>query len=129
MTVSSHLDQEFLPKMKALEDSIQSMAAFQEQFALFFNEKVRRLTPGTSCVILLESLYLSQKLQAALCFTFVSRISYLIFQVTFSLNQLLISNYPCKNVKHLCMGSFSGEQSSASHFLAITLQPLEAFML
>ncbi|XP_015749721.1 PREDICTED: kinesin-like protein KIF11 [Acropora digitifera] len=44
LTVSSHLDQEFLPKMKALEDSIQSMAAFQEQFALFFNEKMNNLS-------------------------------------------------------------------------------------
>ena len=34
-------NQEFLLKIRALENSVQSMATFQEQFALFFTEKVR----------------------------------------------------------------------------------------
>lgn len=42
--LSSHLDQEFLPKMKALEDMVQSTVAFQQQLALFFNEKLNYLS-------------------------------------------------------------------------------------
>ena len=38
--LSTHKDQEFLPKMRALENSVQSMASFQEQFSVFFSEKV-----------------------------------------------------------------------------------------
>lgn len=33
-------NEEFLPKMRELEISVHSMAAFQEQFAVFFNDKV-----------------------------------------------------------------------------------------
>lgn len=33
-------NQEFLPKMRALENSFHSMAVFQEQFAAFFTDKV-----------------------------------------------------------------------------------------
>ena len=33
-------NEEFLPKMRELEISVHSMAAFQKQFATFFNDKV-----------------------------------------------------------------------------------------
>ena len=33
-------NEEFLPKMRELEISVHSMAAFQNQFATFFNDKV-----------------------------------------------------------------------------------------
>lgn len=38
--LSTLKNQEFLPKMKALENSVHSMAVFQEQFATFFTDKV-----------------------------------------------------------------------------------------
>ena len=38
--LSSFKNQEFLPKMRALENSFHSMAVFQEQFAAFFTDKV-----------------------------------------------------------------------------------------
>lgn len=42
--ISSRLNtlrnEEFLPKMRALENSVQSMANFQEQLMVFFTDKV-----------------------------------------------------------------------------------------
>ncbi|PFX29238.1 kinesin-like protein KIF11 [Stylophora pistillata] len=37
-------NEEFLPKMRELEISVHSMAAFQQQFAVFFNEKMSNLS-------------------------------------------------------------------------------------
>ena len=50
--LSTLKNQEFLPKMRALEKSVQSMATFQEQFAVFFNDKVHVLLYNLETVVL-----------------------------------------------------------------------------
>lgn len=41
--LSTHKNQDILPKVRALENSMQTIAALQEQLALFFTDKVHLL--------------------------------------------------------------------------------------